>query len=614
MDRKVFNFQGKDFEVVSLLDANKRRWYAANVFAEICGYAKPNRIIANQVRESNAKNFEEFDQPGVKGIHPKTKFINSSGVLDLLRFSQVPNLRTIFEFYKEILNIYQERLPQPLEIKTLAARFDNEINVQFVFIEVNKERWYLAKTFTTILEFSNHQSAIENNVDKNCKKTLEEIVQDNIAIELQSRQSCDLEPIPPLQLQSQSIFINRAGILELIQRSKMPKANEFKLWVNGEVLPQIIDEGSYDLARDATSKKRQEISALKDLLSGNEAGPSSSTAIANTTTATDINSTIQTIIALQRSYENSLQQSYENALQQSHENQAMKEELAKALSEKEKALLEKEIANLKLNNERLNFKLNNMAIHWGAQALMARDNIENNDQLRSQITAVTNRVTPDISTQPHKQEFIVCYKMGENRIKVVRGQREYVETVGPWYATNIEEMTIMKEECPNPVQIWNSAKQKNARFVYGLRFEHRSKTTFSALTQKELKKKYRNDRMMCKKNLKSRKIYDTEFKALKLKNSKDAILRCWTKPSDLAQKTKDIIQKALEDAKKDTILTDEPVRPPTFKDHYNLKSVVDAVNKFPVFTSNLSLVIHNGPVNNVNNFNTTINTINTINH
>jgi prophage antirepressor-like protein len=187
MNRKVFNFQGKDFEVVSLLDANKRRWYAANVFAEICGYAAPNKTIASQVRKENSKNFEDLRNDETKGLQPKTKFINSNGVLDLLRFAKIPNVEQIFSFIRDdILQNYGDTLPEPLPLISKGICFDGKINVDLIAVKKRNENWFLAKPFTKALEFANHQSAIEKNVDKTCKTTFEEIVEDNIAICIKS--------------------------------------------------------------------------------------------------------------------------------------------------------------------------------------------------------------------------------------------------------------------------------------------------------------------------------------------------------------------------------------------------------------------------------------------
>lgn len=48
-----------------------------------------------------------------------------------------------------------------------------------------------------------------------------------------------------------SKFINRAGLFELIQSSRMPKAQEFKQWINSDLLPKLCDYGKYEMAVDA---------------------------------------------------------------------------------------------------------------------------------------------------------------------------------------------------------------------------------------------------------------------------------------------------------------------------------------------------------------------------
>ncbi|ALD88501.1 BRO-B [Helicoverpa armigera nucleopolyhedrovirus] len=102
----------------------------------------------------------------------------------------------------------------------------------------NGELWMLANPFARILEYSNAPKAISTYVEINNQKILESI------------QSARLGQITS-SLHPKSKFINRAGLFELIQASRMPKAKEFRDWINSDLLPKLCDDGKYDMATDA---------------------------------------------------------------------------------------------------------------------------------------------------------------------------------------------------------------------------------------------------------------------------------------------------------------------------------------------------------------------------
>nr|QOI08515.1 BRO-B protein [Helicoverpa armigera SNPV] len=102
----------------------------------------------------------------------------------------------------------------------------------------NGELWMLANPFARILEYSNAPKAISTYVETNNQKILESI------------QSAQLGQITS-SLHPKSKFINRAGLFELIQASRMPKAKEFRDWINSDLLPKLCDDGKYDMATDA---------------------------------------------------------------------------------------------------------------------------------------------------------------------------------------------------------------------------------------------------------------------------------------------------------------------------------------------------------------------------
>lgn len=98
--------------------------------------------------------------------------------------------------------------------------------------------WMLANPFARILEYSNAPKAIAHYVGKDNQQCLNNI------------QSAQVGQITS-SLHPMSKFINRAGLFELIQSSRMPKAQEFRNWINSDLLPKLCDDGKYDMVTDA---------------------------------------------------------------------------------------------------------------------------------------------------------------------------------------------------------------------------------------------------------------------------------------------------------------------------------------------------------------------------
>jgi prophage antirepressor-like protein len=99
-------------------------------------------------------------------------------------------------------------------------------------IDNDKKPWCRAKDVTDILGYSNSREALRKHVSKNHKKSYADI---GVTI-------CDIYKIDP-----QTNFISRTGILQLVSRSKMPKAIEFFDWIADEVIPELLEYGTYTI-------------------------------------------------------------------------------------------------------------------------------------------------------------------------------------------------------------------------------------------------------------------------------------------------------------------------------------------------------------------------------
>ena len=118
----------------------------------------------------------------------------------------------------------------------------------------------VANPFATVLQYTRANYAISSHVSSVNVKTLEEFQsQGNPAI------TSSLHP--------KTKFINRAGLFELIQSSRMPKAQEFNCWVNSDLLPKLCDEGDYNMVKDAPVNVVQGMNAIHTIANDGKEAP-----------------------------------------------------------------------------------------------------------------------------------------------------------------------------------------------------------------------------------------------------------------------------------------------------------------------------------------------------
>ncbi|QUJ09327.1 Bro-b protein [Gynaephora ruoergensis nucleopolyhedrovirus] len=116
--------------------------------------------------------------------------------------------------------------------------------VEVFKISKSGDDWMTANPFAEALNYSNVNRAIRVHVSKNNQKTLEELWSDRNG-------PTDESSILPRSIQSQTKFINRAGVFELINASEMPAAKKFKQWNTNDLLPKLCQEGEYSMVVDA---------------------------------------------------------------------------------------------------------------------------------------------------------------------------------------------------------------------------------------------------------------------------------------------------------------------------------------------------------------------------
>lgn len=136
-------------------------------------------------------------------------------------------------------------------------------DLEVISIRGNDDQlWMLANPFARILEYSNAPKAISTFVSGENQRYFEEIKSARCG------QTCEMTSS---SVQAKSKFINRAGLFELIQASRMPKAQEFKNWINSDLLPKLCDDGKYDMATDAPMEISSGMNAVHAATNGTEA-------------------------------------------------------------------------------------------------------------------------------------------------------------------------------------------------------------------------------------------------------------------------------------------------------------------------------------------------------
>nr|QCQ67603.1 BRO-B [Lymantria dispar multiple nucleopolyhedrovirus] len=87
-------FVNGPLEVFTVQDDEQENWMAANPFAEVLKYSRPNKAIQQHVSAKNQKTLEEMRSHCsgalTSSLHPQTKFINTAGVFELIDASEMP--------------------------------------------------------------------------------------------------------------------------------------------------------------------------------------------------------------------------------------------------------------------------------------------------------------------------------------------------------------------------------------------------------------------------------------------------------------------------------------------------------------------------------------------
>ncbi|BBB16567.1 Bro12 [Heliothis virescens ascovirus 3j] len=447
-------------------------------------------------------------------------------------------------------------------------------NVDFEVVSVRDDGgqlWLLANPFAKVLEYSVLNKAIWSHVSEGNKTNYDKLQPFRIGMVTSS-------------LHPQSKFINRAGLFELIQASRMPKALEFKNWINSVLLPKLCDDGSYDMARDApmeignamnavhavthdgryapwidrTPNTSSEVAELKIELLTAKLQAQSQVAERDKTIAVyeERISALRNVVA-----------EYDARIAESRQTIDAYEKRMLAVRDVAAACEARMMENYEARLEKMRMAINELTrtaagagLQFCANALYADGAVRQNEALRNQMDTLKYRIVPVLDDRPYKDEMIVVYYYYENGrmyIRVRRTQRaevEFCDRVKHRYTTQGRPPPVGYEwlvpctkfyevVCPNAVTVWNKVRMTYTNLFYGLSEENTAKTIFKVLTADEIRAKYAADVVACRQNLKKDAMRIEDFESLQLTDAEHAVRLCFVPHSRVAS----IIRKVIED-------------------------------------------------------------------
>jgi prophage antirepressor-like protein len=132
----------------------------------------------------------------------------------------------------------------------LASYIFNNQSVTVLFDNSNNA-WFKAKDVAEILGYANTKEPIRSHVKDKYRKTHLEIG--------------GVESRPPLNYQSNTVYISEPGLYSLIIKSKMTIAEKFQDWVFEDVLPSIRKHGEYKLKQENIQLMNQNSHLLQEI-------------------------------------------------------------------------------------------------------------------------------------------------------------------------------------------------------------------------------------------------------------------------------------------------------------------------------------------------------------
>lgn len=135
-------------------------------------------------------------------------------------------------------------------------------DTKFNYIILNNTPYFKAKDIAIYLEYKNTNKSIKDHVDKEDKYILEELLNlNNEKNEKNEENFMGNESLPMVknkdnytnslnQYERKAIYINKAGLIDLIWNSKKEEAKKLKNFISNYLLPTVFKTGYFDMDLD----------------------------------------------------------------------------------------------------------------------------------------------------------------------------------------------------------------------------------------------------------------------------------------------------------------------------------------------------------------------------
>ncbi|QWO71557.1 BRO [Orgyia pseudotsugata single capsid nuclopolyhedrovirus] len=270
----------------------------------------------------------------------------------------------------------------------------------------------------------------------------------------------------PANWQPETLFVLEPGVYALMARSNKPMAKEKMKYVYETILPTIRKTGRFEVNnRNEVVNYEAELAKIKIQLLEEQMGRQKTIAECNAKIAIYDAKIAEANIARERTavvYDAKMAEA-----QLAHQRQLAE------YKERE--------YQMKLQIQQLTGVAEMTMTQFAVNALLARDNIEENQQMRQTFNDISGRVVPPMTEHPQKMEYIAGYERttaeGKRRIRVTRTQLNEVQQcdrVIEQYQSADEPASKSKRyawlrgsnrfllaQCPNPVALWVSSGRKN---------------------------------------------------------------------------------------------------------------------------------------------------------
>lgn len=229
-------------------------------------------------------------------------------------------------------------------------------------------------------------------------------------------------------------------------------------------------------------------------------------------------------------------------------------------------------------------------LQLGLHGLLARDNMEQNERLRSGLKRVCDRIAPDMSSQPTKKAILTHRITNQETARIIRGQRRYVDQCdsSPWNYFSAEKKPEFP--CANAIQTWTKCRERFPLFCFGVRFTNSAKTDLVPLTREELINKYR--KLIDSRDRGSTRAAEelNELEQHGLKNETDLIEKCFFASStEMSNEIVRIQEEVVKSSLDEVGANEEPIRPEDVGQRYNAGDVTNwFVNIFAPISCNMN--------------------------